>query len=62
MIRQESDFDTPFVDYRSRGYTIELVGTDNANAIERVTGRRLTELPVSPPKVLAAIEARSEKS
>jgi CO/xanthine dehydrogenase Mo-binding subunit len=28
-----------------------------ANAIERATGRRLTELPMSPPKVLAAIEA-----
>ena len=27
-----------------------------ANAIERATGRRLTELPMSPPKVLAAIE------
>ena len=29
-----------------------------ANAIERATGRRLTELPMSPPKVLAAIDAR----
>jgi CO/xanthine dehydrogenase Mo-binding subunit len=28
-----------------------------ANAIERATGRRLTELPMSPPKVLAAIDA-----
>ncbi|MGA2128026.1 MAG: xanthine dehydrogenase family protein molybdopterin-binding subunit [Xanthobacteraceae bacterium] len=28
-----------------------------ANAIERAVGRRLTELPMSPPKVLAAIEA-----
>ena len=27
-----------------------------ANAIERATGRRLTELPMSPPKVLAAID------
>jgi CO/xanthine dehydrogenase Mo-binding subunit len=29
-----------------------------ANAIERATGKRLTELPMSPPKVLAAIDAR----
>ena len=28
-----------------------------ANAIERAVGRRLTELPMSPPKVLAAIDA-----
>ena len=28
-----------------------------ANAIERAIGRRLTELPMSPPKVLAAIDA-----
>jgi CO/xanthine dehydrogenase Mo-binding subunit len=27
-----------------------------ANAIERATGRRLTDLPMSPPKVLAAID------
>jgi CO/xanthine dehydrogenase Mo-binding subunit len=27
-----------------------------ANAIERAVGRRLTELPMSPPKVLAAID------
>ena len=27
-----------------------------ANAIERAMGRRLTELPMSPPKVLAAID------
>jgi len=32
-----------------------------ANAIERATGRRLTELPMSPPKVLAAIDARGKK-
>jgi NAD(P)-dependent dehydrogenase (short-subunit alcohol dehydrogenase family) len=32
-----------------------------ANAIERATGRRLTELPMSPPKALAAIEARGQK-
>ncbi|MDE2005999.1 MAG: xanthine dehydrogenase family protein molybdopterin-binding subunit [Rhodospirillales bacterium] len=30
-----------------------------ANAIENAIGRRLTELPMSPPKVLAAIEAGS---
>ena len=29
-----------------------------ANAIQRATGRRLTELPMSPPKVLAAIDSR----
>ncbi len=29
-----------------------------ANAIERATGQRLTELPMSPRKVLAAIDAR----
>ena len=28
-----------------------------ANAIERAVGRRLTELPMSPPRVLAAIDA-----
>jgi CO/xanthine dehydrogenase Mo-binding subunit len=28
-----------------------------ANAIERAVGTRLTELPMSPPKVLAAIDA-----
>jgi CO/xanthine dehydrogenase Mo-binding subunit len=28
-----------------------------ANAIERATGKRLTELPMSPPRVLAAIDA-----
>jgi len=27
------------------------------NAIERATGRRPTEMPMSPPKVLAAIDA-----
>ena len=32
-----------------------------ANAIERATGGRLTELPMSPPKVLAAIDARGQK-
>ena len=32
-----------------------------ANAIERAIGRRLTELPMSPPKVLAAIDARGQK-
>jgi CO/xanthine dehydrogenase Mo-binding subunit len=32
-----------------------------ANAIERAIGRRLTELPMSPPKVLAAIDARGKK-
>ena len=28
-----------------------------ANAIQRATGKRLTELPMSPPKVLAAIDS-----
>ena len=32
-----------------------------ANAIERAIGRRLTELPMSPPKVRAAIDARGQK-
>jgi NADH:ubiquinone oxidoreductase subunit len=32
-----------------------------ANAIERAIGMRLTELPMSPPKVLAAIDARGQK-
>jgi CO/xanthine dehydrogenase Mo-binding subunit len=32
-----------------------------ANAIERAVGVRLTELPMSPPKVLAAIDARGQK-
>jgi CO/xanthine dehydrogenase Mo-binding subunit len=32
-----------------------------ANAIERAVGMRLTELPMSPPKVLAAIDARGQK-
>ncbi len=31
-----------------------------ANAIDRAVGRRLTELPMSPPKVLAAIAAREQ--
>jgi CO/xanthine dehydrogenase Mo-binding subunit len=32
-----------------------------ANAIERAVGTRLTELPMSPPKVRAAIDARGQK-
>ncbi len=31
-----------------------------ANAIERATGQRLTELPLLPPKLPAAIEAREQ--
>jgi len=31
-----------------------------ANAIDRAVGRRLTELPMSPPKVLAAIDSGTE--
>jgi len=30
-----------------------------ANAVNNAIGRRLTELPMSPPKVLAAIDAGS---
>jgi len=29
-IRQEADFDSPFVDYKAKGYTIALVGTEDA--------------------------------
>jgi CO/xanthine dehydrogenase Mo-binding subunit len=32
-----------------------------ANAIERAVGTRLSELPMSPPKVRAAIDARRQK-
>jgi hypothetical protein len=32
-----------------------------ANAIKRAVGMRLTELPMSPPKVLAAIDAGEPK-
>jgi CO/xanthine dehydrogenase Mo-binding subunit len=32
-----------------------------ANAIKRAVGTRLTELPMSPPKVLAAIDARGQE-
>jgi hypothetical protein len=32
-----------------------------ANAIERAVGTRLTELPMSPPKVRAAIDARGQE-
>jgi hypothetical protein len=32
-----------------------------ANAIERAVGTRLTELPMSPPKVRAAIDARGHE-
>ena len=39
-----------------RVYPAEIGG-----AFERATGRRLTELPMSPPKVLAAIEAGGQK-
>jgi len=28
-----------------------------ANAIERATGKRLTQLPMSPPRVLEALDA-----
>jgi CO/xanthine dehydrogenase Mo-binding subunit len=32
-----------------------------ANAIGRAVGTRLTELPMSPPKARAAIDARRKK-
>jgi len=32
-----------------------------ANAIQRATGKRLTDLPMSPPKVLAAIDAGDQE-
>jgi CO/xanthine dehydrogenase Mo-binding subunit len=32
-----------------------------ANAIERAVGTRLTELPMSPPKVRAALDAKGRK-
>jgi outer membrane lipoprotein-sorting protein len=30
-IRQEAEFDSPFIDYKSKGYTITYVGTEDAN-------------------------------
>jgi outer membrane lipoprotein-sorting protein len=41
VIRQESEFDSPFVDYKTRGYTIELVGT------ETVGNRKMHHLKVT---------------
>jgi outer membrane lipoprotein-sorting protein len=41
MIRQESEFDSPFVDYKARGYAIELVGT------ETVGNRKMQHLKVT---------------
>jgi outer membrane lipoprotein-sorting protein len=41
MIRQESDFDSPFVDYKTRGYTIAFAGT------ETIDGRLLHHLKVT---------------
>jgi hypothetical protein len=41
VIRQESDFDNPFVDYRARGYAITNVGT------ETVAGRPLHHLKLT---------------
>lgn len=38
VIKQESDFDNPFVDYRARGYAITSVGT------ETIAGRSLHHL------------------
>jgi outer membrane lipoprotein-sorting protein len=36
-IRQDSDFDGPFVDYRDKGTTIELIGTEPLPAPARPT-------------------------
>ena len=33
-----------------------------ANAVARATGRRLTELPMSPPRILAALSESAEAS
>lgn len=41
MIRQESDFDTPLLDFGARGFSVELAGT------ETVDGRRQHHLRVS---------------
>ncbi len=40
VIREESEFDSPFVDYKTRGFTIDLVGT------ETVDGRQVYHLKV----------------
>jgi outer membrane lipoprotein-sorting protein len=37
-IRQEADFDSPFVDYKTKGYSIALVGTED------VAGRKMHHL------------------
>jgi outer membrane lipoprotein-sorting protein len=41
MIRQESDFDPPFVDYKTRGYTLTYAG------LETIDGRQLHHLRVA---------------
>jgi outer membrane lipoprotein-sorting protein len=41
VIKQESDFDNPFVDYQARGYTITSVGT------ETIAGRSLHHLKLT---------------
>jgi hypothetical protein len=41
VIKQESDFDNPFVDYRARGYTITSAGT------ETIAGRSLHHLKLT---------------
>lgn len=41
MIRQESDFDSPFVDYKTRGYTLAYAG------LETIDGRQLHHLRVT---------------
>jgi hypothetical protein len=40
VIRQESEFDTPLVDYKARGFTIDFVGA------ESVGGRRMLHLKI----------------
>ena len=43
-IKEQSDFESPFVDYKEKGYRIELIGT------ETTAGRRLHHLKVTSLK------------
>ena len=42
VIRQQSDFDPPLMDYKAKGYSIELVGTETDNG-KKVYHLRLTQ-------------------